>query len=138
IPEAQVPFEGWRKPGEPPSQAELDQLWSEGKKYLGISTPSSSIIMPERNSTPYPFKFEDVGNELGIFPDASNIRGHGAGWGDVDGDGRIDLYVGTFNDSISKPNMLFLNKKGKFVLSEQKSVRISARSTGVIFADLDN
>ena len=98
----------------------------------------SNFPGPKSKSTPYPFKFKDVGIELGLFPDIADIQGHGAGWGDIDGDGWIDLYVGTFNDAISKTNMLFLNKQGKFVLSDQQSVRIPARSTGVIFADLDN
>ena len=67
-----------------------------------------------------------------------SIYGHGAGWGDIDGDGWIDLYVGTFNKNGNKPNMLFRNSKGRFRMDEQKSLRISARTTGVIFADLDN
>ena len=38
-----------------------------------------------------PFVFRDVGTEAGLFPHASEIMGHGAAWGDVDGDGWIDL-----------------------------------------------
>ncbi|MDD4109780.1 MAG: DUF4838 domain-containing protein [Prolixibacteraceae bacterium] len=36
IPESQVMFEGWRSPGDPPSPGELEQLWADSKKYLGI------------------------------------------------------------------------------------------------------
>ncbi|HEX7904126.1 MAG TPA: DUF4838 domain-containing protein [Chitinophagaceae bacterium] len=36
IPESQESEKGWRKPGEVPTHAELEQLWSEGKKYLGV------------------------------------------------------------------------------------------------------
>ena len=43
-----------------------------------------------------PFVFRDVGDEAGLYPHVAGIAGHGAGWGDVDGDGWADLYVGTF------------------------------------------
>jgi enediyne biosynthesis protein E4 len=86
----------------------------------------------------YPFVFKDVGDEAGLFPHVAGIRGHGAGWGDVDDDGWIDLYVATFHNDGSKPNMLLRNAKGKFRLDPQQALRISTRATGVVFADLDN
>jgi hypothetical protein len=86
----------------------------------------------------YPFVFSDAGEAAGLFPDAANIWGHGAAWGDVDGDGWIDLYVATFHMPGSKPNRFFRNKQGKFVLDPQKSLAISTRGTGVLFADLNN
>src|SRR5262249_29558374 len=62
-----------------------------------------------------------------------------AAWGDVDGDGYIDLYVATFHMLGSKPNMLFRNmQNGTFGLVIQKSLAISTRGTGVLFADFDN
>src|SRR5690606_23497062 len=85
------------------------------------------------------FTFEDVGEKAGLFPNAAEIRGHGAGWGDVDGDGLLDLYVGTFDDEAgSKPNLFFRNREGKFQLDGQKELHLSTRTTGVVFADLDN
>lgn len=84
------------------------------------------------------FVFRDTGDEAGLFPAVAGIRGHGAGWGDIDGDGWIDLYVGTFHNEGSKANMLFRNSAGKFRLDTQESVGISTRATGVVFADLDN
>jgi hypothetical protein len=84
-----------------------------------------------------PFVFHDVGDDAGLFPPAG-IRGHGAAWGDVDGDGWLDLYVGTFHGSGSGPNLFFRNNRGKFTLDEQKPLAIPSRSTGIIFADLDN
>jgi enediyne biosynthesis protein E4 len=83
------------------------------------------------------FKFKDVARTTGIMPAAANINGHGAAWGDIDGDGWLDLYVGTF-DKGGQPNLLFKNQQGKFSLSSQKAVQISTRTTGVVFADLDN
>ena len=85
-----------------------------------------------------PFVFRDVGDEAGLFPHAAGIRGHGAAWGDADGDGWIDLYVATFHTGDGKPNVFFRNAGGKFRLDEQGALRISTRATGVLFADLDN
>ncbi len=86
----------------------------------------------------YPFVFTDAGDVAGLFPAAATIWGHGAAWADVDGDGWLDLYVATFHMPGSKPNMLFRNKQGKFALDPQKSVAVSTRGTGVLFADLNN
>jgi hypothetical protein len=86
----------------------------------------------------YPFVFTDAGDRAGLFPHVANIWGHGAAWGDLDGDGWLDLYVATFHMPGSKPNLFFRNKKGKFELDKQKALGISTRGTGVVFADLDN
>ena len=94
-------------------------------------------------------RFEDVTEELGL---AAYLKpyeyGHGAGWGDVDGDGRPDLYVGAFasypvyrTDDAPIPNMLFLNKEEGFVASPDRAVRLDGRfanTTGAIFVDFDN
>jgi hypothetical protein len=85
-----------------------------------------------------PFVFRDAGKEVGILPSAAGIMGHGAGWGDVDGDGWADLYIGTFHYPDTQPNLFFRNREGKFQLDDQSSLRISTRATGVLFADLDN
>lgn len=86
----------------------------------------------------YPFVFKDVGESVGLFPHVGGIQGHGAAWGDIDGDGWLDLYVATFHAGGSKPNMLFRNDKGKFKLDDQKELNVAMRGTGVVFADLDN
>jgi enediyne biosynthesis protein E4 len=86
----------------------------------------------------YPFSFHDATISSGLFPQAKGIYGHGAGWGDVDGDGWIDLYVGTFHKAGYKPNMFFKNNKGRFSVDSQSALKISSRTTGVVFADFDN
>ena len=87
---------------------------------------------PSRN-----FVFRNVTREVGLLPAVGEIKGHAAGWGDVDGDGWEDLYVGTF-DTPSKPNLLFRNVRGRFSPAADEAVRISTRSTGALLADLDN
>src|SRR5215203_2374708 len=80
----------------------------------------------------YPFVFTDVGDKAGLFPHLGKIRGHGAAWGDVAGDGWLDLYVATFANQGSKANLFFRNKKGTFEPDEQKALAIPTRGTGVV------
>lgn len=90
--------------------------------------------------------FENVTDSSGLdkYFDTYNM-GHGGCFGDVNGDGFPDLYVGSFVDKAVKPqipNMLFLSDgKGNFTLSDDKSVRLDgmiASTTCCVFADLDN
>jgi enediyne biosynthesis protein E4 len=113
---------------------------------LAITALTAAALLagepPRKQAAPadrYPFVFRDAGDEAGLFPDVAGVRGHGAGWGDVDGDGWIDLYVAGFHTGGGKPNLFFRNDgKGKFRLDDQEALRISTRATAALFADLDN
>src|SRR5882724_4322929 len=73
----------------------------------------------------YPFVFTDATESAGLLPDVANIWGHGAAWGDVDGDGWIDLYVATFHMPGSKSNLFFRNRQGRFEQDPQASLAVS-------------
>jgi hypothetical protein len=81
--------------------------------------------------------FRDVSEESGLGPLVQGIQGHGAAWGDADGDGWLDLSIGTFHTD-GLPNLLLWNRGGTFELDDQPALRVSARATGIVFADLDN
>src|SRR4051812_9897161 len=85
-----------------------------------------------------PFAFRDVGTESGLLPHAAGLRGHGAAWGDVDGNGWPDLFVATFHNQGSKPGLLLLNDKGKFRLDSQEILHTTGIGSGALFADLTN
>ncbi len=101
-----------------------------------------------------PVDFEDVTAKAGLakhleqHPHRKAWRyAHGAGWGDVDGDGRPDLYIGAFaarkwyqGADAPIPNMLFLNHADGFTLADDETLQFkegNARCAGVLFADLD-
>ncbi|MEQ8791092.1 MAG: CRTAC1 family protein [Pirellulaceae bacterium] len=99
---------------------------------VAVSTPCLSA----EPAVSQQFQFRDVATEAGILPALRGIQGHGAGWGDVDGNGWPDLYVGTFHN-VGSPNQLLLNREGKFEPASDKTVQISTRATGTVLADLD-
>ncbi|MDP6502481.1 MAG: VCBS repeat-containing protein, partial [Planctomycetota bacterium] len=84
------------------------------------------------------FKFRDTHKEAGLSPDLAGMVAHSAAWGDVDGDGWADLYVGSFYKDGGIPSLLFRNNKGKFSLDGQENLRVQGRASGGVFADLDN
>lgn len=105
---------------------------------IGLTLLSAVTFADDDQATIAPFVFRDVGAERGLFPGAQGILGHAAGWGDVDGDGLIDLYIGTFHKGNSPDNLFFRNAGPNFRLDDQPQLRIPSRATGALFADLDN
>ena len=93
-------------------------------------------------------EFEDVTSQAGLRRPLQGMMGHGAAWGDVDGDGRPELYVGGFADRPDQEyapaagpvgNLLLRNLgNGRFERDPQPAVEFYARTSGAVFADLDN
>lgn len=102
-----------------------------------------------------PFAFEDVSESSGLVAHFEHQPGkrpwryaHGAAWGDVDGDGRPDLFAGAFagrkwftGDDAPVPNLLLFNRKDGFVRVDAEPLEAragNARCAGAAFLDLDN
>ncbi len=85
-----------------------------------------------------PFTFKNAAAALGLLPALEGVIAHSAAWGDTDGDGRPELYVGTFNKSGAKPGVFFRNAGGGFAPDAQEVFASSGRASGGFFADLDN
>ena len=84
------------------------------------------------------FVFRDTTKAADLSPCLAGIQGHAAGWGDVDNDGWLDLYVGTFAEGDATANRLLRNAKGSFTLDSQAALQLAGRFSAAVFADLDN
>jgi len=93
-------------------------------------------------------QFEDTTARAGLIKPLTAMYGHGGAWGDFNGDGHVDLFVGGFCD---RPNsayapasgpvasQLLRNRgDGTFEPVKQSAASFHGRTSGAVFADLDN
>lgn len=100
-------------------------------------------------------QFEDVTQKSGLAAHLETAAGkrpwryaHGAAWGDLDHDGRPELFAGAFagrkyfqGDDAPMPNWLFANRAKGFEVVAESGVQAedgTSRCAGSLFADLDN
>lgn len=92
--------------------------------------------------------FDDVTEKAGLKEPLAGLMGHGGAWGDFDGDGKPDIFVGGFcdrPDTEYKPatgpvaSVLLRNRgDGTFERVKDTPATMFGRTSGAVFADLDN
>jgi hypothetical protein len=101
---------------------------------------------PPASGTPE-ISFSDVTEERGLLDPLLGMFGHAAAWGDVNGDGWPDLFVGTFADKPAEeyrvrgatgpsPDRLLIGGPGGF-RPDPTFPELYGRTSGATFADLD-
>lgn len=94
-----------------------------------------------------PIRFNDVTGPAGLEKPLAGIMGHGGAFGDYDGDGLVDLFVGGFCDRPDSeyapaagpvPTHLFRNRGGGRFEKVGGATEFLARTSGAVFVDLDS
>lgn len=119
------------------------------KRVAAIVWLSCVVTATDAADGPGPFVFRDVAAEMGITKPTRGMMAHGAAWGDIDRDGKLDLWIGSFCDRKVEvyqaggatgpvPNVLLLQRKGGFVSDSNEAIAWKGRATGCVMVDFDN
>ncbi len=110
---------------------------SSGKPAIALANDEmpGDLLVPATN------RWENIGSVAGVSHDAAgNLHGGmGTDWGDVDGDGRLDLFVATFQNEVKS---LYRNEGERLFTEVSASMGLGAArpwvAFGCKFVDLDN
>jgi enediyne biosynthesis protein E4 len=125
-----------------------------GATTLADGTPitaeqATCWVAPPATSGTQEITFSDVTDQEGITDQFTKDRfGHGVAWGDVNGDGNLDLLLGTFanydplvkqgyTSGTFKPDQLAIGGTGGFTM-DATFPKTYGWTSGLAFADLDN
>src|SRR5581483_4867035 len=112
--------------------------------FLPIALVALAVLpVTSQEAAPVDFRFVDVTKEVGLEEWVRTSLNHAVGWGDFDGDGKVDLFLGNFADRPKQPkdgiNTLFRQVAGgKFEFVHAPPLEKRGRCSGVVFVDLDN
>lgn len=105
--------------------------------------PSATVSAAVRPAFPdSPFQFTDVSKKVGLDKYLTGALNHTIAWGDANGDGRMDVFLGNFSDRplhTVRPNALWLQKKGgTFTHLKRPEIEHLTRCASAVWSDLNN
>ena len=105
--------------------------------YLG--NPTDAARVPRLYAGNGKGGFDSVGEKAGLVRPTLPM---GSNFGDLDGDGFLDFYLGTGAPEFKNlmPNAMFMNRSGRFFMDVSTSGGFAhlQKGHGIVFADLDN